>query len=178
MKGAKLYIEVFTYAAMALAFIMTILDIHNSWSDHAMTPQVPLLNAAIGMICFIFLIRSLTYADREQVLFHIFRMPFRVSHSNSLTWLMFFGIIVFHVTHPHLWVEILHLIFTGAAIVSAYTEMLFVYERKPEKWGNVLGVVAGCIGFALGFFFHLYSISTAEVLAALPIAVYVLSTNK
>jgi 1,4-dihydroxy-2-naphthoate octaprenyltransferase len=91
---------------------------------------------------------------------------------------MFFGIIVCPVTHPNLWVEILHLIFTGAAIVSAYTEMLFVYERKPEKWGNVLGVVAGCIGFSLGFFFDLYSISTAEVLAALPIAVYVLSTNK
>lgn len=147
---------------------MVALDRYQSWSQHESTPEEPMLNFTLICIIAAFVIRSFTYQGRRWKV--IGRM--RVSHSNRLTAGLFAGVLVFSVNHPAAWVQTLHMVFTGAAIGSAYVEVV-----SRDRFGFI-GAICGVGLFVLGYWFEFYSVGTGEVLAAFPIVLHILTNSK
>ena len=53
--------------------------------------------------------------------------------------------------------------------------MIYVETEEAKAW-TYWGVSFGLGGFMLGFFFDFYSVSWAEVLASIPLAIFLLKT--
>lgn len=174
MKDAQLIITFLTGLAISLAVIMVSLNIAPSWSQYARTLEEPLLFATLLSICFTFLIKAYNFKDREFKLFNLFGMNVRVKHLNKATSVFFALVLIFPVTHPYKWIEVSHLIFTGAAIISAYLEIGFYYRSLK----SYVLISLGATLFLLSYFLRLYSVGLGELFAALVIAYYTIYSIK
>ena len=185
MKGLDLIIKIGVYTVLVLGVVMAILNYADSWSGHHYTPYDPLLYTVLLSIVITFFSSSTNAKNRfkELTAFYLFkrRISYRLEHALRLTAFLFCGVIVFGVnnTLPILGIKIqmLHLIFTGSAILSGYVTMLLYPETKKGRMLSYTGVSIGLVGFMLGFAFNVYSVSWAEVIASLPMAILIYFIN-
>ena len=178
MKGYKLIIKILTVTAFVLIIIMVSLNLHPSWSQYARSLHEPFLLAALSAISGMFLIRSFTHKQRNRVLFTFKKISVRIEHLNRYAGFFFIGVLCTPVTHPEWYIETAHLIFTPLAIGFAHLELWFYYKKGVQRWGSLFGSVIGVLGFLGGLLTNVYTIGMGELLAALPIIIHVLTTNK
>ena len=181
MKGHRLLIKILSYLAIILAFIMVTLNIFPSWSQFARTLYEPLLFATLSAISSTFLIRSFTHPEERRVLFKIGKMNLRLGHINRLAGFLFIGVLCTPVTHPNKYIVTAHFILTGLALLATYLQLVFYYRIKVDKtkfWAAMIGTVLGIGGFLGAFVFNLYPVGLGEFIAAIPILLLVLDTNR
>ena len=180
MKGSKLLITIGSFSAVIIGIVSAILDKENSWSQLHNTDYDPLLYFILGSIMITFLLSYSFHPHREKEITAITWLPKRVSIKlkNGLitTAFLFFGVMIFGVNHKNNIISDLHLIFTGLAILSGYITMLTYPTTKNGHLLANIGGLFGLIGFSLGFNFHLYSVSWSEVMAAIPLGVFIYIT--
>lgn len=153
---------------------MCILAVYNSWSDHDMTVWQPLFEATVGSITIVYLIRSFThYRQRDRISKWI-----RIGQLDRLVGFLFFGVLCTPVGHPSWVVETLHLLFTGLAITAGYYCLLTYYDSNVGRGLSWIGFAVGIGGFLAAFIGSWYSVSIGELIAALPLAIHVLMTNR
>lgn len=181
MKGLDLIIKILLYIALILGVLMAVLNYKNSWSQLHFTAYDPLLNATLLSIVLTFYSASTKVKDRYKEITAIYflkhRISYRLEHALRVTAFLFAGVLVFGVNNPSdllgVTVHDLHFVFTGLAIVSGYLTLILHAETKKDRICSGILTAFGLTGFALGFLFNLYSVSWAEVLAALPMAVFI-----
>lgn len=179
MKGLKLNINICLVIALILGIVMAILNLYGSWSQHHLTAYDPFLYATLVCISFSFLMASAIHDDKYKVLTKVFGISYRLEHCFRLTAYFFAGVIVFGVNSPVEFIETLHFVFTGLGIVSGYIGFIFYSKTKKERIWSYIGTLIGIGGFVAGFLFKLYSTSWAEVIAAIPLAIWMYkSLNK
>lgn len=172
MKGHMLITLILIAITLALTIIMVALNLYPSWSQYARSLHEPLLFGALTSISSTFLIRSFAHFQRLEE--RIWGM--RQEHIDRMTGFLFIGVLCTPVTHPAWYIETAHLIFTASAIGSAYLGL--VTARPHGKLAAWVSFAVGVGGFLGAFIFHLYSIGMGELIAAIPISIYVLATNK
>lgn len=178
MKGHRLIIKVLAYLAIVLSSIMVILNLYPSWSQYARTLEEYLLLATLSSISSLFLIRSFTHPEKDRILF-LWPIDVRIEHINRYTGFLFIGVLCTPVTHPEWYINIPHLIFTALAILTAYAQLYFYYPNdKILKTSSRLSIAIGLMGFAGGYFFDYYSIGMGELIIALTLIIFILTTNK
>ena len=170
MKDARLIITSLIGLVLTLSVTMVSLNLAPSWSQYARTLEEPLLFATLISIFTTYLIRAYSFKDRGFKLFNVFGMDVKCKHMNKATAALFALVLVFPVTHPYGWISTLHLIFTGLAIASAYVEIAF-YSRSLLSF---VGIGLGASLFAIAYFFQVYTVGLGELLAAIPIAFFML----
>jgi len=178
MHGHRLIIVVLITLTLFLTSLMVILNLHPSWSQYARSLHEPILLAALSAISSTFLIRSFTHPHKNGKLFGLGKITVRMEHINRYTGFFFIGVLCTPVTHPAWYIESAHLLFTGLAILTAYSQLVFFYESGLGRILAVVGTVVGIGGFLIGFLTKWYSTGMGELIAAVPIVVFVLSTNK
>jgi len=177
MHGARLIIKILVYISFSVAAVMTILNLYPSWSQYARSLEEPLLLLTLGCIASMFLIRSFTHPDKDMLLKRLI-WNIRVEHANRYAGFMFLGVLATPVTHPAWWIETLHMAFTFLAIAWAYVDIAYYYKTKT---GKALGIISACvaaIGMLGGLGLHIWTVGTGELIAAMPIALHILNTNK
>jgi len=179
MKHAKLNVYILTILAVALGVVMSILNLSPSWSQSAGNPHDFLLYGCLFCISSALMIASFTHPDKLEV---ISKFPlikeFRLEHSLRLTAYLFGGVIAFSVNSELAIVESLHLISTGLAIASGYLGLMtYPISKKGHTWAFI-GLCFGVGGFLIGFLTSIYSIAWGEVLAALPLSIFIIITWK
>lgn len=175
MKEHRLWILALSLMALTTGIVMASLDLYNSWSQHESTPEEPMLNFTLLCIIGTFLIRSFTHPEKGRAAF----WGLRHKHLCRIVAGLFAGVLVFSVNHPEHWISTAHLIFTGSGIGMAYITQLAFFEKSSQAfWGTLAGAIGGIGLFILGWWFGFYSVGTAEVLAAFPIVIFVIGTNK
>lgn len=179
MKGLRLNVFIQIYIAIGIGVLMAGLKIAESWSQHHDTDYDSLLYATLLAISFAFLIASFGHPEHKKEITKARLIgDYRLEHCFRYTAYFFGGVIVFGVNSNVWWVESLHLLFTGLAIASGYIGLiLYPTTRKGHIWSWV-GFAFGVGGFLLGFLFHFWSIAWGEVLAAIPLAVWMIKTYK
>ena len=172
MKGIKLITRICIVVAFVIGVFMALLNLYPSWSQYAGNAEDPFLYATLFLICLSFYGASVVHSKRYKILFWIKSTDIRFEHLARVVAFLFGGVLIFSVNSPVKFIEILHLIFTGSAIGIGYV-LLWFYTKKV--W-SFIGVCFGVIGFVLGFVFNLYSTAWAEVLAALPLGIFMYMT--
>ena len=176
MKGSRLIVLVSLIVAVSTGVLVAIMNKKPSWSQQHNTDYDFLLYLTLGSILITFIKASDNHPQREREITSINWLPKRLSiklkHGFFITALMFLGIITFGVNHRLEWVVNLHLMFTGLAILTGYLTMLTYPEGNNHKWSNI-GAAIGLTGFILGFVFNLYSVSWAEVIISIPLAIFI-----
>ena len=177
MKNAKLNVYILTGITLVLGLLMAILNLSPSWSQSAGKPHDFLLYGCLFCISSALMIASFAHPEKDK---EISKFPvmgqIRLSHSFRLTAYLFGGVIMCSV-NSELWlIETLHLVFTGLAILSGYVGLVLYPEtNKGHNWALV-GLVFGVGGFLIGYLFNAYSIACGEVLASIPLAVFMIKT--
>ena len=177
MKGHKLRILIYTIIALAFGILMAAMNFYPSWSQHIRTAFTSLLIITIISIIRTYDTRSMTHARRDETAYRIFGMRITFGRADRITAVLFCGVLATPVNlEVMVWgfniMGILHSAFTGLAILSAYRTM-WAYDKRFLFW-----MILGLSLFAGGFIFKLYTVGWAEVGAAVPIAYYLLRTNK
>lgn len=172
MKGLKLNINICIITALTLGVLMAILNIYQSWSQHHLSTLEPLLYVVLLCISFAYLMASFAHLDKLKEITKILGMSFRLEHAFRLNAYLFAGVIIFGVNSSVKWIEISHFVFTGLSIVLGYLTMLTYSSSKRYYIHTAIGLG----GFILGFIFGLYSTSWAEVIAALPLSIFLYTT--
>lgn len=144
-----------------------------SWSETVYTLVSPLLYVTLISVFGAFLLRAETHPRGNE-----WNIWYRNRQWNRITAYLFFGIAVTPVTHESAVIEALHLLFTGLGIVSGYVSMIGFQRTKPGMAVTILGTVIGGGGFLVGFLTNQYTIAVGELIAAVPLAAWVLNTNK
>ena len=175
-KGLKLNIKICIITALAIGIFMAILNLYQSWSQHHLSDLEPFLYVVLLCISFTYLMASFAHPDKLREITKIGNMSFRLEHAFRINAYLFAGIIIFGVNSSIRWVETAHLIFTGLSILLGYITMMIYVETEKAKAWTYWGISFGLGGFMLGFFFGFYSISWAEVLASIPLAIFLLKT--
>jgi hypothetical protein len=186
MKGLDLIIKICVYVALALGVLMSILNFADSWSEHHYTAYDPLLYTLLLSIVITFLSASSSAKDKFKELTAVYlfgnRISYRLEHALRITAFLFCGVIIFGVNNTEsifgVTIQTLHLVFTGLAIVSGYVTMLLYAESQKARLASYIGLGFGLVGFMLGFAFNVYSVSWAETLASIPLAVLIFYINK
>lgn len=179
MKGAILQIRILSILALCIGVLMAILNIYPSWSQTAGTIHDPLLYATLFCISSLFMISSYNSDNKDKIITKIWLIgTLRLGQLYRLVSYMFGGVIVFSVNNEFWLIEYLHLIFTGLAIFWGYIGLLTYPETKLGHTWAAIGFIVGIGGFLCGFVLHLYSIAWAEVIAAIPLAVWLNITFK
>ena len=179
MRGAKLNIRILTFIALSLGLLMAILNLYPSWSQTAGTIHDPLLYTTLFCIATTFTISSFTNLDRNKEISKIkFIGSFKLGHCHRVVSYMFGGVIAFSVNSEFWLIETLHLAFTGLAIAIGYLGLMMYPTTKRGHTLSLVGTLFGCLGFLGAFLFHFYSIAWGEVLAALPLAIWVNTSFK
>lgn len=179
MKGHRLITVILIGLVLGLTITMVALNLYPSWSQYARSLHEPLLFGTLSAISSVFLIRSFTHYERLKRLFKTWKEKhFRLEHSNRITGFLFIGVLCTPVTHPDWYIESAHLLFTGLAIASAHSELWFYYKKGIKRNALWAGSMIGILGFLGAFAFKIYSIGMGELIAALPIIIHVLATNK
>ena len=180
MKGSRLIVLISLIVAVSTGVFVAIMNKQPSWSQQHNTDYDFLLYLTLGSILITFIKASDNHPQRDREITSINWLPKRLSiklkHGFFTTALMFLGVITFGVNHRFEWVVNLHLIFTGLAIVTGYISLLTYPETsKGHKLANI-GSAIGLTGFILGFVFNFYSVSWAEVIVSIPLAIFIFVT--
>lgn len=170
-----------TWFFMGLAIvpmlIMTLGRTALSWSQNHLFQTDYLLYATLSGIMSTFLIRSFQHNRKDRMMFRIV-WNIRQRHWNRLTALLFACVMFFGVNHDGL-IGTLHLVFTGVAIASAYVGMVWYYQvRTVRSHGAILGAACGVLGFLFAYLTPFLTTAEGEMIAAIPITIYVFSTTK
>lgn len=176
MKGITLNIKICAISALTIGLIMAILNLYESWSQHAGTIHDPMLYVTLFLISLCFIMTSFQHPKKDRVLMTIKQMDIRTEHFLRITSYLFGGVIVFSVNSESNAVSSLHLLFTGLAILSGYIVMITYPKTKKGYAWAIAGFVFGAVGFLSAYLFHAYSIAWGEVLAAFPLCVWILKT--
>ena len=177
MSGPRLIIKILTWMALVLTTTMVSLNIYPSWSQYARSLEEPLFLYAISAMMSIFLIRSLSHVSRYRT---IFKKPLdiRIEHTNRWAGFMFMGIIGTPVTHPNIVIQVFHFAFTILAILFCYAEIVKYYKQRSTKRLAWVGFGCAVVGMVVGAFTNAWTTGVGELIAATPIAIHVLNTNK
>jgi hypothetical protein len=177
MKGYPLIIKILIISAFAIGVVMAALNLHASWSQYSGFDADPLLYSCLFLISQSFMVISFSHQQKKLKLFNAFGVDVRFEHVAIFTAFMFGGIITFSVNSPVKYVELAHLLFTALGIVSGYILLLFYAKTKTARLWTYVAVAFGLIGFAVGYFFKVYSVAWAEVIASAPLAVFLFIVN-
>jgi len=177
MKGHRLEIKIATWVVLTLAVSMTVLDLYPSWSQYARTAEEMLLLPSLALMAGLFLTRSHTH---PHWFYTAFTWPLSASVGQCDRWAgyMFFGILCTPVTIGIWWVEVLHYLFTVSAIGFAYASFIGYQRRQPGKLLSWVGLSFAIVGMIGGLWFRAWSIGVGELMAAFPVALYILNTNE
>lgn len=179
MKGARLNVTILTALALAMGLLMAILNNYPSWSQHAGTNEDPLLYATLFFIAAAFMIASFGHPDRYREITKMWVVGnFRLEHCFRLVSYFFGGVIAFSVNNEFWLIETLHLVFTGLAIATGYLGLILYPETKKGHLWAWIGFAFGIGGFIAAFVFRLWSVAWGEVLAALPLAIWMFVTYR
>lgn len=174
MKGAILQVRILTGIALGLGILMAILNLYPSWSQTAGTVHDPLLYATLFCISSVFMIASYNSANINRTITKIWLInTLTLGQLYRIVSYMFGGVIAFSVNNNFWLIEYLHLIFTGLAILWGYIGLLTYPETTKGKLWALNGFIVGVGGFLMGFVFNIYSTAWAEVIAAIPLAIWV-----
>ena len=176
MRGIALITKLCIISALVLGVAMAIINQHPSWSQYAGNPLDPFLYLTLGLITLAFYGSSFAHPQYKRHLFWLLNIPVRFEHIARFTAFMFVGVLTFSVNSVFKFIEVLHLVFTGLAIGFGYLLLLFYTKTKKGRIWSYIGVSLGIIGFLLGFLLNLYSIAWAEVIAAIPLAIFLYRT--
>jgi len=179
MKGALLHVRILSGIALSLGILMAILNLYPSWSQTAGTVHDPLLYSTLFCISSLFMIASFESGNIDREITKIWLIgSLKLGQLYKLVSYMFGGVIVFSVNNEFQLIEHLHLIFTGLAIFWGYIGLITYPETTKGKTWAIIGFVFGIGGFLGGFVLNWYSTAWSEVLAALPLAIWVNVTFK
>ena len=174
MKGLDLTIRILIPTTLVLFLIAGILNYADSLSGYHMTAYDPILYGCLMAIVVTLLSAATQALERDKELTKIFGISYKLKHALRWSAWFFIGVVVFGVNNHSViafGIEVyhLHLFFTAMAIITAYTIVLFYPDEKKERHISYIQTSFGAIGFALGFFFGVYSVTFAELFAAAPI---------
>jgi hypothetical protein len=177
MKGPRLIIFATTTIALVFILVMVTLNLAPSWSQYARTELEQLLFVPLACIGAMWFTRAYNHWDKEVVLF---KWPVTADLKQVNVWagFMFLGIICTPVTIGLWWVELLHYLFTVAGILFAYSEITNYYEHKAQNVLAWIGLGLAAAGMLAGYFTDWWTLGVGELIAATPVAIHVLVTNK
>ncbi len=178
MKGERLIISILIKLVLGLTITMVALNLYPSWSQYARSAEEPLLLATLSFISTVFFIRASWHPEQNRKMFNIGKMDVRMEHINRYAGFLFVGILCTPVTHPAWYIQTAHLAFTALAIGVAHSELWFYWPKGKKRNIAISVSLLGIVGFMAGFVLKLYSTGMGELLAALPIIIHVLLTNK
>lgn len=173
-KNAVYWTRFFTATAFIGIITATFLRIAKSWSQMHMGKYDYLLYAILIPITSIFLIRSMMHPKGGDRLFWIIRNR----HLNAAVAVAFMLVAIFGVNSEIEWVAYTHLIVTGIAIGLSHTNMIAYYDEGIQLNGAIVGSCVGILGFLFAFITPFLTTGEGELIAAIPILIWVLSTTK
>ena len=182
MKSSKLITFILLPLVIILCIIMAIWSPEESASSNHMTNYDSLLFAFL--LTIILSLNNLYHTAKEKdlVLTKLVGIPFKLKHGLIYTMWAFCGVLIFGVNSEVIFwgisFYVLHLIFTGVGILLGNFLILFYAKTEKDRKLSYYQVGISLIGFSLGFIFHLYSTTWAEVIAAIPIAYTAYKINK
>jgi hypothetical protein len=175
MKGLPLNIKITTILAMAAAIVMSILGVYESWSQHHLTPLDPLFYTCMVSIVVTYMMASFGHPDTELK----FNDGVRLKHLFRVNSYVFALVIIFGVNNPETWVQILHFVFTIAAVIIGYITLIsYTHDTGGNMAFALIVTIFGLGGFAAGFFSDFISLAWGETIAAFPLAYFMYSTLK
>lgn len=174
MKGTLLQVRILTVVVVFLGVLMAVLNLYPSWSQTAGTIHDPLLYVTLFCISNVFMIASYNSGTKDRIITKIWLInTLKLGQLYRLVAYMFGGVIAFSVNNDFWLIEYLHLIFTSLAIFWGYIGLITYPETAKGKTWATVGFIVGIGGFLGGFLLNWYSIAWAEVIAALPLAIWV-----
>lgn len=174
MKGLALNIRIGIVIAFTIGITMAILSIYPSWSQYAGNVQDPLLYTTLFAIAMVYMMSSFT---NNKHIIQIAMIDVRFEHLARVISYSFGGVIVFSVNSESEFIYTLHIIFTAIAIGAGYFLLLFYYDNTKQRTLSILGGIVGICGFLIGFLFNIYSVAWAEVIASVPLAIFLWDTS-
>lgn len=162
-----------TSIALILAVVMTALAKAPSWSQLHTTMHEPLLYATLLSIIIAFTIKAFTGLNKAYKVIK----KLTVSHLDLVTALLFGGVLVFGVNSEVLFVKQSHLVFTGLAIAVGYLNLVLQQTEKMLKISALSGFILVLMSFPIGLLTTLYTIGEAELIASIPLAIYLFNTK-
>lgn len=138
--------KIYATTAYILAFLMTVLNYAPSFSQLADTMHEYLLYGFLGSVVMAFMKRNELF--------------------DEATAFMFIMVGVFSVNSTSSTIEILHLIFTGLAIITAYISLIVNQTDKIMKISSYASFGVGALLFSFGYFFNWYSVAVSELLVS------------
>ena len=174
MKGLNLTISILIPTTLVLFIVAGVLNAADSLSGlHLTQYDIILLSCIFGISKTLFDTANVAL-DRDKELTKVFVISYKLKHALRWSGWLFAGVLIFGVNSDvnffGVSVYALHLIFTALAIINSYIIVLLYPDEKKERHISYVQTAFGAIGFGLGFFLNLYSVTWAEFLAAVPIA--------
>ena len=83
MNGLKLNIKICIITALAIGFLMAILNLYQSWSQHHLSVVEPFLYVVLICISFAYLMSSFEHPNKRREITKIGKMSFRLEHAFS-----------------------------------------------------------------------------------------------
>ena len=143
--------KLYAIIAFVLGFIMAVLAFNPSWSQYADTSNEYLLYLCLGAIVMAFMKRGQKF--------------------DEITAVMFIMVGVFSVNSENKTIEILHLIFTGLAIISAYVSLIANQTDPMMIKSSYVALGTALVLFLGGYFFSWYAVAIAELLVSVPLLI-------
>ena len=92
MKGPRLLTIIFALISILVGILMVVLNLYNSWSEHALTMEEPLLLIVLLSSSIIYLYRSTSHMKKIYVAFELFNIKVRYRHLSRIIGFCFVGI--------------------------------------------------------------------------------------
>ncbi len=169
MKGLDLIIRILIPTTLVLFLIAGITNKADSLSQLHLTVYDFILYACLQSIVITLWSASIVAVDKRKELTKIFGISYKLGQALRYTAVFFSFVIILGVNNTDLYA--LHLIFTALAILSSYLIILLYPDTKRGRIWSYIALGFGAITFGLGFFGNYYSVTWAEFLVSLPIAV-------
>ena len=161
--------KILTVIALILGFIMTVLNLYPSWSEHHSMPEEKMLTTFMLCVSFAYIIRSLKAVNRNYLAYK----KLRVSNFDFTTAVLFGCILIFPVTTDFN----LHYIFTALAIITAYLGFALSQTEKIMKISAWSFMGIGAVLFLGGLLLRWYTTGTAELLVSIAIAIHLFNSK-
>ena len=156
--------------ALILGFIMTVLNLYPSWSEHHSMPEEKMLTTFMLCVSFAYIIRSLKSVDKDYLAYK----KLRVSNFDFTTAVFFGCILIFPVTTDFN----LHYIFTALAIITAYLGLALSQTQKEMKISAWVSMGVGTVLFLGGLLLGWYTTGTSELIVAIAIWIHLVFNSK
>jgi len=165
--------------SLILGIIMAVLNLHDSWSKYADLADSYLFTPGLVSIIITFILVANKHPQKDRKLYNLFkRWNVKLKHQAYLTALLFLGVITFSINNPKELIQILHLVFTGSAMLSAYLILIFYPKTRNKRILYTQMAITGILSFFLGFGLNLYTTAWAEVALSVPIFLFLLFTAR